>query len=188
MAEKKKSNPEENRKRKTLWITHTAVFIALLVVIQIVTAALGNTIITGTLVNAVLIISVMTGGMWSGAAVAAVSPVMAKLLGIGPLWSLIPFIAAGNLVLVIVWHFLGSRKGISLFAARTAAVIAAAIVKFLVLYLGIVKIAVPLLLKLPEPQAKVISGMFSISQLITALLGGIAALPVLVSVKKASLN
>lgn len=177
--------PDDNMKSKTLRITYTAALTALLVVIQAVTAGLGNTIVTGTLVNAVLIIAAVTGGLWSGVFAAVVSPVMAKLLGIGPLWSLIPFIAAGNISLVTAWYFLGRRRGISLYAARTAAVIGAAAVKFLVLYLGIVKIAVPLLLKLPEPQATVISGMFSVPQLVTALLGGIVALPVLASLKKA---
>lgn len=175
-------------KSKTLWITYTAALIALLVVIQAVTAGLGNTFVTGTLVNAVLIIAVMTAGLWSGVSVAAVSPVMAKLVGIGPLWSLLPFIAVGNIALVTVWYFLGRRKEIPTYAARAAALIVAAAVKFLVLYLGIVKVAVPLLLKLPEPQATVISTMFSIPQLVTALLGGIVALPVLAALKKADLR
>ena len=52
---------------------------------------------------------------------------------------------------------------------------AAAITKFMVLYLGIVKLAVPFLLGLPEKQAAVISGMFSFPQLITALIGGAIA-------------
>lgn len=177
-----------NRKSKTLWITYTAALIALLVVIQAVTAGFGNTIVTGTLVNAVLIIAVMTGGFWSGAVVALVSPVMAKLTGIGPLWSLIPFIAAGNLALITVWHFVCRRRGIPRYAGRIGALIAAAVAKFLVLYLGIVKVMVPLLLKLPEPQATVISGMFSVPQLVTALLGGIVALPVLAAVKRADLS
>ncbi len=177
-----------NNRKKILWITRTAAFVALLVVVQGATAALGNTIVTGTLVNALLISAVMTGGLWSGIFVAVVSPVMAKLIGIGPLWSLIPFIAAGNLVLVIVWHFVGGSSRIPRYAARIMALTGAAAAKFLVLYLGIVKIAVPLLLKLPDPQATVISGMFSVPQLITALLGGIVALPVLAAIKRADMS
>ncbi len=48
-----------NNREKTLWITRTAVFLALLVVMQAVTAPLGNTIVTGTLVNALLAVSVI---------------------------------------------------------------------------------------------------------------------------------
>ena len=99
-----------NNKGKTLWITRTAVFIALLVVLQAATASLGNTIITGSVVNMLLVVSVMTCGMMSGLCVAVISPVMAKLIGIGPLWSLIPFIIAGNITLILTWHFIGNRN------------------------------------------------------------------------------
>lgn len=84
-------------KERTLWITRTAIFVALLVVLQAATAALGNTIITGSVVNMLLVVSVMTCGMMSGLCVSVISPIMAKLIGIGPLWSLISFIAAGNI-------------------------------------------------------------------------------------------
>lgn len=174
-------------REKTLWITRTAVFVALLVVIQAVTAPLGNTIITGTLVNALLVISVMTCSVMSGATVAVISPVMAKLVGIGPLWGLIPFIALGNIVLVLVWHFLGNRDMGNRYTSGAIAVAAGAFAKFAVLYVVITKVAVPLLLKLPEPQASVISGMFSVPQLITALLGGAVALPVIYAVRRAFL-
>lgn len=71
------------------------------------------------------------------------------------------------------------------YTAQVIALAAAAAAKFLVLYVGIVQIAVPLLLGLPEPQAAVISNMFSIPQLLTALLGGGVALMVLPTLKKA---
>lgn len=171
--------------KKTLWITRTAVFIALLVVLQAATAALGNPIITGSVVNMLLIVSVMTCGMMSGLCVAAISPIMAKLIGIGPLWSLIPFIAAGNIILILIWHFIGNRHWGHKHTAQIIALVLAAAAKFLILYVGVVQIAVPLLLGLPEPQAAVISNMFSIPQLLTALLGGGAALLVLAPLKKA---
>ncbi len=172
-------------KNKILWITQTAVFIALLIVLQTVTASLGNTIITGTVVNLLLIVSVMTCGLASGITVAALSPLMAKLIGIGPFWSLIPIIAAGNIVLVLLWHFIGKKNTGRRIGAYLTATVAAGAAKFMVLYIGIVKIAVPIFLKLPEPQASVVSGMFSVPQLITAFAGGIIALMVLPSLKKA---
>jgi hypothetical protein len=54
-----------------------------------------------------------------------------------------------------------------------------------VLYVGIVRIAVPVLLGLPERQAAVISGMFSLVQLITALIGGALAAVILPVLQKA---
>lgn len=44
--------------KKVLWITRTASFVALLVVLQFATSFLNNTMITGSIVNLILIISV----------------------------------------------------------------------------------------------------------------------------------
>ena len=175
-----------DNKQRILWITRTAIFIALLIVLQAATAPLGNPLITGSIVNLLLITSVMTCGLSSGLTVALVSPVVAKFLGIGPLWALIPFIAAGNIVLVLLWHFIGNRNiGGKKYTAYIVALIVAAIAKFLVLYVGIVQIAVPIFLGLPAPQAAVISNMFSIPQLITALVGGALAVVLFPRLKKA---
>ena len=64
-----------SNREKTLWMTRTGAFIALLVVLQAATAPLGNTLVTGTLVNGLLAVSVMTCGVMSGAAVAVISPI-----------------------------------------------------------------------------------------------------------------
>ena len=172
-------------KNKIFWITRTAMLIALLVVMQIATAPLGNTLVTGSIVNLLLIVSVMTCGLASGLSVGAVSPIMARFFGIGPLWSLIPFIIAGNTALVFVWHYLGNKKTEQAHAAEITALLYAAIAKFLVLYIGIVRIMVPIFLGLPEQQAKVISAMFSLPQLVTAFVGGALAFALLPSLRKA---
>ena len=92
---------------------------------------------------------------------------------------------AGNITLVLIWHFIGNRRWGHKYTAPMIALAAAAAAKFLVLYLGIAQIAVPFFLRLPAPQAAVISNMFSIPQLLTALLGGGVALLVLSPLKKA---
>jgi uncharacterized membrane protein len=170
---------------KISWITQTAILIALLIVAQASTAPLGNTLVTGTLVNLLLVIAAMIGGISSGLTVAVVSPILAKIIGIGPLWALIPFIIAGNMALVLLWHVVGNRHLKNQYFTYIGAMIVAAVGKFIVLYTGIVRIAVPLLLNLPEKQAAVISGMFSVPQLTTALCGGFAAVIVLPALKKA---
>jgi hypothetical protein len=174
-----------NAKKRTIWITRTALFIALLIVLQAASASLGNVFITGTIVNMLLIISVMTCGLASGLSVAVISPVIAKLIGIGPLWVLIPFIAAGNMVLVTLWHIVGNLEIKRRYTAYISALISASAAKFCILYVGIVKIAVPLFLNLPKQQAIMISNMFSFSQLVTALAGGILAIMMLPPLKKA---
>ena len=166
-----------DNKTRILWITRTAIFVALLVALQGITKPFGQ-YVTGSVVNLLLIVSVMVGGLWSGVTVAMLSPVFAFLVGIGPaLVPLLPFIMVGNLSLVLVWHFVaGSAPANKLVARGAIALVAGAVVKFLVLYLGVVQLAVPLLLKLPEKQAMMISASFSFPQLITAAIGGAAAL------------
>lgn len=166
-------------KPQTLWITRTAVLLALLIVLQAATAPLTGTFVTGSIVNLMLILSVMLGGLSSGITIAVLSPVLAKLLGIGPLWGLIPFIIAGNITIMIIWRFISQKIKISELAAYAAAAITAAFAKFAVLYFGIVRFAIPMLLNLPDPQASIISGMFSVAQLFTALAGGAAAVMLL---------
>ncbi len=170
---------------KIRYITRTAVFLALLIVLQAATAPFGSTILTGSAVNLVLIVSVMTCGLGSGMTVALVSPVLAKCLGIGPLWMLIPFIAAGNAALVLLWHAVGNRRFVKQRFPYIAALVLAAAAKFLVLYFGVVQVAVPFLLHLPEKQAAVISEMFSFPQFITAVIGGTLAAAMLPVIKKA---
>jgi hypothetical protein len=173
-----------NRKENTLWITRTAVFIALLIVLQVATASLGNTLVTGAIVNMLLIVSVMTCGLLSGITVSVVSPVVARFFGIGSLWSLIPFIAVGNVVLILLWHFIGNKKMKHQYITYTTALLGAAVAKFAVLYIAIVRIAVPVLLRLPKQQAVMISKIFSVSQLITALTGGALAVLIFPRLKK----
>ena len=172
-------------KNRTLWITRTAIFIALLIAIQYLTSFLGNQYVTGSLVNLILIVAVMTCGLYSGAAVSLVSPFIAFLLNIGPKFiQLIPFIALGNFTFVLAWYLMAGRREESGSVGRFAAVIVAAIAKFVVLYLGIVKIAIPFLLALPEMAAKGLSLTFSYPQLVTAGVGGVIALAILPTLAK----
>ena len=173
-----------DKSKKTIrWITRTAIFIALLVVVQAATAGLGNQFVTGSAVNLILIVSAITCGLGSGATVAIVSPVLAKLFGIGPLWQIIPMIMLGNLALVLVWRLLGSRGDKKIW--YPVALVAAAGAKFLVLWLGVTKWIVPIVLGLPAKKAAIVSAAFSWPQIVTAVIGGVLAILVLPLVKKA---
>ena len=120
-------------KNKTFWIAETAVMIALLVALQWATKALGQ-FVTGSCVNLVLGVSTLVGGVWCGAVVALVSPFCAFLVGVGPAkLAIVPFIAVGNLVLVLVLHFIAGGKPLGL--RSYLAVAAAAVCKFVVLFL-----------------------------------------------------
>ncbi len=154
-------------------LARTAVLIAVLVSLQYATASLGQ-FVTGSCVNLVLAVSALFLGLWEGGfIVAAVSPILAFALGVGPkLSNLIPFIILGNLVYVAVLALLYKKLG--KLPQSLAAVAAAAACKFLTLYFGVVKLALPAF-GLPEKQAAAMSAMFSWPQLVTALIGGILA-------------
>jgi len=178
-------------KSKILWTTRTAVFVALLVTVQAVTAVLGNQLITGSLVNLILVISFLTCGLATGLTVAAVSPICAALVGIGPAFPpLIPFMALGNVAFIVAWFLLGLLNKAEdtsmqqrIFSYMIALVAAA--IKFLTLYAGIVLFAVPYLLELNEGQREILSISFSYPQLITASIGGVIAVTLMPSLQRA---
>lgn len=172
---------------KIKWITQTAIFIALLVVLQGATAALNNQILTGSLVNLVLILSTVIGGFASGITVAAVSPFFAFMFGIGPaLLPLVPAIAVGNVALVIVWALLPKMlKKPDCIICNAVTAVVAALVKFVTLNLLIVKLLIPVVLKLPEKQAAVMSVNFGILQFTTAAIAGAIAVIVIPVIRKA---
>ena len=163
-------------KNKTFWIAETAVMIALLVALQWATKALGQ-FVTGSCVNLVLGVSTLVGGVWCGAVVALVSPFCAFLVGVGPAkLAIVPFIAVGNLVLVLVLHFIAGGKPLGLAAA--------AVCKFVVLFLLVTRVAIPAL-NLPEAAASAMSASFSWPQLVTAAIGGVIAVTIAPAIRKA---
>lgn len=172
-------------RKKILWITETAVMLALLVAVQGITSGLGNQFITGSCVNLILSVTALMVGLWGGVAVAAISPFVAFLFGIGPKFiQLIPVIAVGNLVLVLVLTLLKDKK----LWRSVAAWIVAAVAKFGTLYLLMVKLVVPALVAggtIPAKAAATIAVQFGWPQLVTALIGGGLALVIVPALRKA---
>ena len=166
--------------QRTLWVTRTGVLIALLVVLQWATSGLGQ-YVTGSCVNAVLAVASLAGGLWSGVAVALLSPFCARLFGIGPqLIQIVPAIAVGNLVYAAALHFFCKHQ-------KILGLVLAAAAKFAALYMLAVKFIVPMLVDNLKPQQiATFSAMFSWPQLVTALIGGSVALAILPVLKKAA--
>ncbi len=166
----------------TKTLVRTAALIALLVALQYATSSLGQ-FVTGSCVNLVLAVAALFVGLWGGAAVALVSPFFAFLLGVGPkLIVVVPFVALGNCVYVVVLSLLGKR--FEKLPKSLLAVTDAAVCKFLTLYLVVSKLLLPAL-GLPDKQLAMISTMFSWPQLVTAMIGGCLALLVVPTLKKA---
>lgn len=176
--------------KKLRWITETAILLALLVTLQVLTKPMGQ-LVTGSCVNGILAITVLLAGLSSGITVALVSPVLAFLLGIAPQILTVPAIMAGNAVYVVVLHFLAgndSRKWLR----QILAWIVAAVSKFAVLYAVVVWLICGVFSQallsagvLKAPMLTALPATFSWPQLVTALIGGAVALLIAPVLRKA---
>ena len=172
------------------WITETAVMLALLVALQALTKPMGQ-LVTGSFVNAVLAVTALVAGLYSGITVALISPVLAYLLGIAPQILTVPAIMAGNCVFVVFLHLL-SRKDSKQILRQIIAWLAAAAAKFAVLYAIVVWLICDILADkllaagtLKPPMLKMLPATFGITQLFTALIGGAVALLIVPVLRKA---
>lgn len=181
--------------KKILWITQTAVLLALLITLQwagsLIPEQAVKQLITGSLVNCVLAVTVLLAGMSSGITVAVISPVCAFLFGIAPNFVTVVPIMLGNICYVVLLRLLADK------AHKAVALGAAALVKFGVLYLLVVQVICGLasdallgqklgdIVVLAPPMLNMLPAMFTWPQLITALTGGTAALLILPVLKKA---
>jgi hypothetical protein len=152
------------------WLSRTAILLAIALVFQ-----MGGfpQFITGPLINTVLYLAAMIVGWQGGMLIGILTPVIASIRGIlpPPLTPLIPFIALGNSILVILFFWLLSKN-------KIAGIIIASLVKFLLLVS-----AVKLVVQVPPAIAQ----MMSLPQLITALAGGAIALVLAHFFKKANI-
>lgn len=179
--------------KKILWITRTAVVLALLVTVQAVTKSFGQ-LVTGSCVNLVLALSVLLAGLPCGLVVALISPILAFLLGIAPQILTVPAIMAGNSIYVLLLWAIADRSGKRTWRQVVAWLVSAA-GKFAVLY-GVVAglicglLAQPLLSAglLKAPMLQLLPATFSWPQLVTALIGGAVALGIFPVLKKAVLH
>ncbi len=181
--------------KKILWITETAVMLALLVALQAITKPLGQ-LVTGSCVNAVLAITVLVAGLSAGITVAVISPICAFLLNIAPNFITVLPIMLGNTCFVILLHCLLGKSMKPLWK-QPVALISAAGAKFFVLYVLVVKVicglaSVALLGKklgnavlLAPPMLKMLPAMFTWPQLFTALIGGTVAILIAPILRKA---
>ncbi len=177
-------------KKPLRFITETGVMLALLITLQTLTKPMGQ-FVTGSCVNAVLAVTVLFAGLYSGITVAIISPVLAYLLGIAPQILTVPAIMVGNTVFVLLLYFLAGKNSKNLLRQVIGWVIAAA-AKFAVLYaivsLLICGVLADTLLAsgaLKPPMLKILPSTFSWPQLVTALIGGGLALLIAPSLRKA---
>lgn len=168
-------------------ITYSAVLLALLICLQWagsqIPEPMTKQLVTGSLVNCVLAVSVLTAGPFGGISLALISPVMAFFLGIAPNFITVAPIMIGNTCYVLLLHWITGKKERPAWR-KPLAVLSASVVKFGALYLLVVQVvcnlAAPQLLGkkigqtvvLAPPMLQVLPAMFSWPQLVTALIGG----------------
>lgn len=170
------------------WIAVTAMGVALVVVAQYLGSLIPDIavifgpfsvkqLITGTLVNCVLLVFTAMAGLTSGAVIGFLSAFLAAFMGISQI-VVSPAVAIGNALLCVVYSLLARRP-----SWHVPAMLVGAVVKCAFLWL-----TVPLILGLaglPEKQTTMLSIMFSWPQGITALCGGIVSWPIIARLKKA---
>ena len=174
------------KNKQVRFTTQTAMMLALLVVVQFMTGSLGQ-LLTGSLVNMILLVTTFMVGLNSGLFLAFVSPFLAHFLGIGPAFiQIVVFVALGNVVLVtIAW--LTADKNIAegkKFLVNGLFLVIAGIAKTAFLWLGLVKLALPLIPGLTDPQIAMISTSFTWPQIITACIGAFLTLIIVPMIKK----
>ncbi|MGI6704343.1 MAG: ECF transporter S component [Clostridia bacterium] len=157
------------------FLTRTALILALTVGFQSLRPYISlpppmSNYIIGSLVNASLAAASVLVGAWSGLLVSILAPVVALMQQHIVFPWLVPIIAGGNAlyVLILAWWY---RRN------KPLAIVLASAAKFLFLYY-LVMAAVNILV-VPQPAAGALSLMFGWSQLITAMAGGFVALPVI---------
>lgn len=177
-------------RKKLLWITETAVMLALLIALQALTKPMGQ-LVTGSFVNAVLAVTVLVAGLSSGITVAVISPVLAYLLGIAPQVLTVPAIMVGNTVFVVLLYFIAGKSSKKILR-QIIAWVSAAGAKFAVLYAIVVWLLCGVFSEsllasgaMKAPMLKMLPATFSWPQLFTALIGGGVALLITPVLRKA---
>lgn len=173
---------------KTKQITTTALLLALCIASQF----LKNTsvYITGPIINCILIIAAVFCGLLSGAILSIVTPLTSWLITGSPLMSaipaIVPCIMAGNFLLVLmVWLFICKKSGNK---DLLCGILAGSLIKSAFMGLTISLLILPLLgpsTALPAPALAAARITFSLTQLITALIGGAIALVIVPTLRHA---
>lgn len=169
--------------KRTTFITRTALMIALALVAQSLRFIIPTapTLLIGTLVNLVLVVSAGIVGGAGAAIVSVIAPIVAFFQG-GPAAAsavFIPCIAAGNLALVLMFAWLSKKNSILGGALGSVA-------KFGVLYVLMVVLAIPAFA--PAKLVAPLSAAFGITQLATAAMGSALGIIVLLLLKRAGIG
>lgn len=169
----------------TKQITTTAVLLAICIVSQFFKNL--SVYITGPIINACLILAVLSVGMICGIILAVITPVTAFFISGSPIMAaipaIIPCVMIGNVILVLGVGLLSKKmKGN---AGLVAGMAAGSVLKALFMGIVIALILIPSLIPAKmEPKMGIFQTTFSITQLITAVIGSVYAFIIWLPLKK----
>ena len=130
------------------------------------------------------LLAALTGGLWSGVAVAVLSPFCAYALGIGPAFlQLVPCVALGNAVYAVLFALLVGKWLTAKPLAAWGSMVLAAVCKLAALYVVLVKLVAPMIV--PAAKLTAVTAAFTWPQLVTALIGGVLACLIAPPVRRA---
>lgn len=153
-------NGTSPKKFDAKFITRTAILLALTIIVQFIKMP---QLVTGSIVNAMLIVSAYFVTVWSGITIGLLTPIIAFLVGLMGFPMLIPFIMIGNALYVVLFSAIKNN---------IIGMITGAVVKFLWLAASVKYILVMFGVKVPQK----IAAAFTFPQLATAIIGGILSI------------
>lgn len=176
-------------KMKTRQIPVSAIMLAICIASQFFKNL--SVYITGPVINAALILTVLYAGLACGIILSIITPVTAFFITGSPVMAAIPAmfpcIMAGNAILVLCVALLKGKLGSK--AGFPVSIVIGSILKGL--FMGVVISLIILPNMLPEkmaPMLKVLQLQFSLTQVVTALIGGVYAFIIAAALRKTSLG
>ena len=171
-------------KLKTRQITVTAILLAICIVSQFFKNL--NVYITGPIINAALILTTVYAGLACGIILSVITPITSFFITGSPIMAAIPAmfpcIMIGNIILVLAVALLRSKFGKK--AGLPVSIVIGAVLK--ALFMGIlISLIIPAKM---QPMLHVLQLQFSVTQLITALIGGVYAIIILAVLRNTSLG
>lgn len=169
----------------TKQITTTAVLLAICIASQFLKNL--SVYITGPIINACLIIAVLSVGIGCGIILSVITPITAFLIAGSPIMAaipaIIPCVMAGNIILVLGVGLV--RKKIQGNGGLIAGMAIGSVLKALFMGVVIALILIPSMIPAAmEAKMAVFQTTFSVTQLITALIGSAYAFVIWIPLKK----
>lgn len=165
-------------------LIRSGLFLAIAIVFQIIGKNFPQVsqFLVGPVVNSVLLLTAYVCGTNYGIAAAALTPVLALLLGQFPalLASFIPFIIIGNMIYVFVFGILKNKTQ----PGKYIGAVLGSFLKYFFLYLSASKLVLLLGLGIPQKILPKLTAMMGLPQLITALFGGAIAIIIIEILKR----